>query len=220
MIQNGGQEPLNMKTAAPEPTFGLIHVFFAIREELAELAPRLRSTAIAFQEALNESLLIPIQQCRARASHPRSASAGAPSCAVALTPIGTDQDSQPMSDEGGGGGPGPEPLPLLSGTDRMEVSGDEICAAQPVPVLLTDSQMEVWNLLEGYAKTAKQMAVELKLGVTGECAIIKRIDAIRKAGLTVLNKRGLGYYRPDAPPAGLVELNELAGTPVGLRSRG
>ncbi|MEE8092900.1 MAG: hypothetical protein V3T47_01570 [Gammaproteobacteria bacterium] len=65
---------------------------------------------------------------------------------------------------------------------------------------LTDSQREIWDLLQNRILTAKEIAVELLEGRTKEGAIRKRICRMKQVGWLLLNKGQRGYYRPDAPP--------------------
>ena len=64
----------------------------------------------------------------------------------------------------------------------------------------TDAQREVWDLLENRAMLAKEISVKLFGDGSREDAIRKRIAAARRAGWRIDGVRGLGYFRPDAPP--------------------
>ncbi len=67
---------------------------------------------------------------------------------------------------------------------------------------LPDGQRKVWDLLKGQALTAKEISAKLaeeREEVRDE-AVRKRIEQIKESGRTIFNKRGTGYYRPDAPP--------------------
>lgn len=65
---------------------------------------------------------------------------------------------------------------------------------------LTTVQAEVWDLLRNHDMTAPEISNELLGDRTGADAMRKRIFDMNKAGWRVLNKRGRGYYRPDALP--------------------
>ncbi len=65
---------------------------------------------------------------------------------------------------------------------------------------LTTVQAEVWELLKHRSMTASEISIELLGDQTGEDAMRKRIFDMNKAGWRVSNKRGRGYYRPDALP--------------------
>lgn len=80
-------------------------------------------------------------------------------------------------------------------------------APEVVPPL-TETLKEVWELLEGYVGTAKEISsrlVELKKvdkrDRPSDSAIAKRIEKLNQIDRIIENKPGLGYYRPDAPPA-------------------
>ena len=59
---------------------------------------------------------------------------------------------------------------------------------------------EVWDLLENHALTGQELAQRVKRRLATEGAMRKRLSAIRLTGRTIDNKRGFGFYRPDAPP--------------------
>lgn len=87
--------------------------------------------------------------------------------------------------------------PARSGSERpTEPGGRETLAP------LSEVLRSVWDALDGYALTAKEIAVAIRLEARDEDLIRKRIGAIRRTGRQIENRRGLGYYRPDAPPAG------------------
>lgn len=65
---------------------------------------------------------------------------------------------------------------------------------------LTEALQEVWDLLEGKAMIGKHIAQKVLGDPTQEDAIRKRISDIRKTGRTIDNRRGVGCFRPDAPP--------------------
>jgi len=67
---------------------------------------------------------------------------------------------------------------------------------------LPDSQQEIWDLLENHIFTAKELATRVLGAPISDEAIRKRIQAIRKSKRKIEYKRGVGYYRPDAPPSG------------------
>lgn len=64
---------------------------------------------------------------------------------------------------------------------------------------LTPAQQEVWQALCGKCLQATALARSLDRLMSPEAAR-KRIQSIRRAGFKILQIRGLGYYRPDAPP--------------------
>ena len=65
--------------------------------------------------------------------------------------------------------------------------------------LLSDRQLEVWDLLKGKALSAKELGKSLDLSAEN---IRKHIQAIRnKHGQKAIeNTRSRGYWRPDDPP--------------------
>ena len=70
---------------------------------------------------------------------------------------------------------------------------------RPLPPL-PDAAREVWDALNGRLRTGKQLAKQLH---STEDAIRKRLGVLERLGRVVLNQRGAGYYRPDAPPSDL-----------------
>lgn len=66
---------------------------------------------------------------------------------------------------------------------------------------LTPAQGQIWDCLEHQCPMAKEIACEL--GMSEDC-VRRGIGDIRATGREVLNARGRGYYRKDAPPAGFV----------------
>ena len=70
---------------------------------------------------------------------------------------------------------------------------------------LTRKQCQIWDSLEGLALTGREIAVKVD---SDEISVRKQIQEIRKSGLNIKNKRGLGYYRLDFPP------NELTSNPA------
>jgi biotin operon repressor len=62
---------------------------------------------------------------------------------------------------------------------------------------MTGGQQALWDALEGQALTAKKLAEQLD---TSENTIRQHVSDLRKAGCDIPNRRGRGYYRPDAPP--------------------
>ena len=63
---------------------------------------------------------------------------------------------------------------------------------------MSDGTKEVWDALLGKVLTGKQLAVLLN---SNEDAIRKRVDRLNGDGHTVQNRRGAGYFRPDALPS-------------------
>jgi len=97
---------------------------------------------------------------------------------------------------------------VLGDTERNETSttaaneeGDHRFE-NPQNLPLPDDQQEIWDLLENHIFTAKQLAKRVLAAPISEEAIRKRIQAIRGSKRKIENKRSVGYYRPDAPPAG------------------
>ena len=78
--------------------------------------------------------------------------------------------------------------------------GAETGRRQSGLTLLTDDQRAVWDRLKGRAASGKELAVEILGRSTNEDAIRKRIGRIRRTGRIIANRRGLGFFRPDAPP--------------------
>lgn len=74
--------------------------------------------------------------------------------------------------------------------------GDGTQRADAAP-LTTDGQRSVWEALNNRAMTGKELAKALH--TSGE-TIRQHVSDLRKAGYQVPNRRGRGYYRPDAPP--------------------
>jgi len=77
---------------------------------------------------------------------------------------------------------------------------DDLADEHPQNLPLPDSQQEVWDLLNGEILTAKELAKLVSAAPVSLGSIIKLIQAIRKNGREIVTKRGVGYYRPDAPP--------------------
>lgn len=69
-----------------------------------------------------------------------------------------------------------------------------------LPVPRTDAQQEILDLLDGNIYTAKELAKLVTGGPISEAAVRKRIAAINKSGLVIMNRPGRGYYLLDAPP--------------------
>ncbi|MEO1535466.1 MAG: hypothetical protein AAFS11_07890 [Planctomycetota bacterium] len=65
---------------------------------------------------------------------------------------------------------------------------------------LTDTQFRIWILLKGKALLGKELAVALGHGADGSSAIAHIIGRMRAKGWVIENARGVGYFRPDAPP--------------------
>lgn len=98
--------------------------------------------------------------------------------------------------------------PVAEGCDlldelRGETSKRSDSSAAAVPgrrAPLSLAQQEVWDLLQGQALLAKEIARKVCGAHNAEDAIRKRIATIRNTGRNIANQRGHGYYRPDAPP--------------------
>lgn len=71
--------------------------------------------------------------------------------------------------------------------------------------LLSERQLEIWDLLEGRSLVAKELGNKLELS---DLNIRKHIQKIRKkrGGECIKTQRGRGYWRPDAPPPGYKEI--------------
>ncbi len=106
----------------------------------------------------------------------------------------------------------PDDLHDLDSASKTGTASSSQC--QP---LLTPALQEVWDLLARTILTAKELAAKVAAAPVSEDSIRKRIAAIRRFGRVVKNRRGLGYYRSDAPPA--IE-REPDGSPVELTTRG
>ncbi|MCH8270794.1 MAG: hypothetical protein IH985_06240 [Planctomycetes bacterium] len=75
----------------------------------------------------------------------------------------------------------------------------------PIKPMLSEALLEVWEMLEGKALTARQLGDLVRGKPISEDTIRKRIAAIRRTGLTVVWKSTRGYYRLDSPPPDLRE---------------
>jgi hypothetical protein len=89
----------------------------------------------------------------------------------------------------------------LQGEGLCSDSGTDLRPQGQPP--LPPAQKEVWELLNGQALSAKEIAVRVRAAPVSEDSIRKRVAAMRKAGRRVENTLGLGYFRPDAPPQDL-----------------
>lgn len=97
-----------------------------------------------------------------------------------------------------GASPPPAPAPAASPpTAAPPTAATPAAPAAPLPAPIPESARAVWDALHRTALTAKELAQ--KLGST-EDAMRKRVDALRALGYEIRNRRGAGYYRPDAPP--------------------
>lgn len=63
--------------------------------------------------------------------------------------------------------------------------------------LMTDGQLRIWSALAGQAATGKELARLLQMS---EDTVRAQVRLMNKSGHLVKNRRGRGYYRPDAPP--------------------
>jgi len=70
--------------------------------------------------------------------------------------------------------------------------------------LLSERQLEIWDLLEGRSLVAKEIGKELDLS---DVNIRKHIQKMKKklGKDYIKTRRSRGYYRPDAPPPGYIE---------------
>lgn len=80
------------------------------------------------------------------------------------------------------------PAPVAGG-----MTGGAAAALAPLP----DGARAVWEALAGKVLSAKQLAQQLD---SNEHAVRKQITALNRLGRAVQNRRGAGYFRPDAPP--------------------
>lgn len=78
---------------------------------------------------------------------------------------------------------------------------------QEIQMPLSEALQEIWDLLEGKALLGKELARLVAGGPVSQDSIRKRIVAIRTTGRSIVNKRPFGYYRPDAPPEELKDVN-------------
>ena len=65
--------------------------------------------------------------------------------------------------------------------------------------LLTGQQEDIWELLDGQALTAQEIAKRLACGAS-EDSVRRQIKKMRRNGYDIQNARSRGYYRKDAPP--------------------
>lgn len=70
--------------------------------------------------------------------------------------------------------------------------------------LLSERQLEIWDLLKGQSLVAKEIGKELDLSDEN---IRKHIEKMRKklGKDCIKTRRSRGYYRPDAPPPGYIK---------------
>ncbi len=66
--------------------------------------------------------------------------------------------------------------------------------------VMTDGQKRLWDALHERALTGKELAAETELDSSEE-TIRQWVSELRKAEYEIDNRRGRGYFRPDAPPA-------------------
>ncbi len=89
---------------------------------------------------------------------------------------------------------GQEELKAMRQGDRHEIVA--LSSYPAAPTVFTDTQNRILEELDCAAMTAEALAKRIGLGGT----TIKDALKILKSHGTVVNKRGLGYYRPDKPP--------------------
>jgi len=68
------------------------------------------------------------------------------------------------------------------------------------PMLLSSALQEVWDALDGQALNAPALARKLGLNRSQDKTVAQRVRRIRKLGRKIVHHRGIGYYRPCAPP--------------------
>ena len=86
---------------------------------------------------------------------------------------------------------------LDAGTDAdatAEASGGSPLAP------LSSAQQQVWNALANCVLGAKEIAGRVDGGLSNAGAVRKLVAAIRRTGRVIEFRRGVGYFRPDAPP--------------------
>lgn len=88
----------------------------------------------------------------------------------------------------------PEQHPISSDSQKIDAPQPELISQPPEP--MTELQQSVWNALEGRSLTEK----ELKKVIGTGCEVRSVVARIKASGRRVENCRGVGYYRPDAPP--------------------
>lgn len=68
------------------------------------------------------------------------------------------------------------------------------------PAVLPQCEKRIWDLLDGKAMTALELALVVANRKSASEAIRGTVRRLRKKGYVIKNQRGLGFYRPDAPP--------------------
>ena len=87
----------------------------------------------------------------------------------------------------------------------MQIQRVSVIKIKPAPynprVDLTDRQERIWELLDGHALVAKEIAKRLDCGAWPE-SVRREIAKMRLRGYRIRTVRGKGYVREDAPPSG------------------
>ncbi len=91
-----------------------------------------------------------------------------------------------------------EPVTAIDAALRAVRRAMRDLAGDDVP-LGTHGQERLWTLLAGRAGTAKKLAADPDLD-TSEETVRQWVRDLRRAGRVIENRRGRGYWRPDAPP--------------------
>lgn len=92
-------------------------------------------------------------------------------------------------------------VPVLVARSRLQAVLLELrqfASLLPPPALepLTESQQEIWDLLEQGPMTIKDLMPKLASQGITEAAVRDRIYKIMKTGRVILHRAGVGYYRP------------------------
>lgn len=82
---------------------------------------------------------------------------------------------------------------------RLQVVGDSLPRTKATPRPLADVELRVFNILNGEALLAKDIARRLDPPSSTE-TVRATIERIRKKGHEIEEIRLRGYFRPDAPP--------------------
>ncbi len=76
---------------------------------------------------------------------------------------------------------------------------------------LTAGEQRLWDALAGRLLTGRELASENELNSSEE-TVRRWVAQLRRQGYKIKNRRGRGYFRPDAPPADLSEPPSVAQT--------
>jgi len=94
-----------------------------------------------------------------------------------------------------------QPKPSPAEAENFDTKGDTLRKAKKTinQPPMTDGQKRLWDALKGRALTGKELASSNELDTSQE-TIRQWVGELKKAGYEIPNRRGRGYYRPDAPP--------------------